>query len=75
MPWTKEEEEEQRLINAGGIHPYPWEAKEEPDVGWYVVDSNGDIVVLGPVKRTVAKYITESYNRHPIILLEDDVVY
>lgn len=78
-PWTidlKEKERlEEELVNKGGIHPYPWEAKVNEDVGWYVVDANGDIVILGPLKRSVAKVVAELYNRYPIVLLEDDIVY
>jgi len=78
-PWTqdlrKKEEEEENLIAKGGIHPYPWEAIEwEGGPEWRVVDTNKKTVVSN-ISQSVAKAITETFNRNPIVILEDDVVY
>lgn len=65
---------EQELIQAGGIHPAPWTVEGLGNI-WRIVDSNGNRVIEDSIKYSVAKAIIESYNCHPIVILEDDVVY
>jgi hypothetical protein len=77
-PWQRnlaKEQEEQNLINAGGSHPAPWESKWNTKNGcWTVVDSNGH-TILGHCSKPVSKWIADTFNRAPVIFLEDDIVY
>jgi hypothetical protein len=66
---TSAEYEEQALIIKGGIHPAPWKSE-----GVNVYDSNG-FMVLTARNAIVAKVVADLYNRNPVVLLEDDVVY
>lgn len=66
---------EQELIAKGGIHPYPWKIIEWQGGPEHRVLDRNEITVVEGISRPVAKAIVESYNRNPIVILEDDVVY
>ncbi len=70
----KREREEQELIKKGGLHPAPWEAREDFNGKWRVVDAN-ECTLARELSKPVAKVIAESFNRYPVVVLEDDVVY
>lgn len=72
---NQQEREEQALIQAGGIHPFPWEAKVNEDVGWFIVDANNEFVIPGPITKPVAKRVVELMNAHRVVFLDNDVVY